>query len=207
MIEIFSDYIKNIALSIIFSVFISMLLPDNNFKKYIDIVLGFIIMIMVLNPVKDFVLKNDISFDLKVFNKSAEIENTLLLNQKNLYEENQREIIIKTYKSKLNEQINELVSQSTNLAVESINIEVNEDFDSNNFAEIQKIELYINEDNKVSNKNNIIMVDNIKIQNNTNLHNEEISNRNDELEKKIESLISDFYKLNKDNIYIIVHTK
>lgn len=210
MVELFSNYIKNIAICIIFSAFITMLLPTNSFKKYVDIVLGFIIIIVVLSPLKNIIFKNNNSLELKIFSNASQLENYSILNQKDIYEDNQRQLILSNYKQQIKQQISELVSQNINLNIDNINIEIDEDFESNNFAKIKKIELYatenINEPTNNEEQIHIKPVEKVNIQeNSTDVYKQNSDNRNYETEKKLESLISDFYKLNNDNIYIIVY--
>lgn len=211
MIVAFSNYIKNIAVCIIFSAFVAMLLPNNNFKKYVDIVLGFIMIIVVLSPFKGFIFKEGKSFEFEVFSKTSQIENYSLLNNKDVYENNQRDLIITNYKQQIEKQINELILKEMNLNVKDINIEVDENFESDNFAGIEKIELYVDENSESLKSENITIkqVEKISIkENTTDVYSQNINiNRNYELEKNLESLISDFYKVNEDNIYIIVYKK
>lgn len=211
MIIAFSNYIKNIAVCIIFSAFVAMLLPNNNFKKYVDIVLGFIMIIVVLSPFKGFIFKEGKSFEFEVFSKTSQIENYSLLNKKDVYENNQRDLIITNYKQQIEKQINELILKEMNLNVKDINIEVDENFESDNFAGIEKIELYVDENSESLKSENITIkqVEKISIkENTTDVYSQNINiNRNYELEKNLESLISDFYKVNEDNIYIIVYKK
>lgn len=209
MITAFSNYIKNIAVCIIFSAFVEMLLPNNSFKKYVDIVLGFIIIIVALSPFKDFIFEEGKSFEFEVFSKTSQIENYSLVNNKDIYESNQKDLIITNYKQQIEKQINELILKKLNLNVKDINIEVDENFESDNFATIEKIELYIDENTtNIENENIIIkQVEKISIEKDTTDVYSENRNRNYDLEKNLESLISDFYKLNEDNIYIIVYKK
>lgn len=212
MVELFSDYIKNISVCVIFSAFVEMLLPTNNFKKYIEIVLGFIVIIVILNPLKNILFYNS-SLDIQVFNKTSQIENEAILKNKNIYETKQRQLIIDTYKNQIENQIKELILKKYSVEIESLNIEVDEAFESDDFAQIKKIELYCFEKeqlNQSNNKNKIEIKAVQKIEVNKNSEDTHIvagENRNLELEKNLQTLISDFYKLNEDNIYIIVHIK
>lgn len=200
---IFLSYIKNISICIIFTAFVEMLLPNDNFKKYINLVLGFIIIIAILNPIKNFMSSAD-QIDFKVFSISSKINNDLLLNQKNI-QNKQKDLIISTYKQQLEQQIKKIISEQTDLEIENISIEVDEDFESDTFSQIQHIELYAqSQENAVKEEQmNIATVEKIIIGQNK----EDKNSRDKELEKTLKTLISNFYKLNQDNIYIIVHRK
>lgn len=50
MLEAFSAYIKNIAVFTLFTAFAELLMPENNFKKYLSIVMGLLLLTAVLKP-------------------------------------------------------------------------------------------------------------------------------------------------------------
>ena len=50
MLEAFSAYIKNIAVFTLFAAFAELLMPENNFKKYLHFVLGLLLLTAVLKP-------------------------------------------------------------------------------------------------------------------------------------------------------------
>jgi stage III sporulation protein AF len=210
MIEVFSEYIKSIAICIIFAAFIQMLLPNNNFRKYVDLVLGLIIILVVLNPIIHIFNKNN-DVDFKVFSMDSAIKNASLVNQKDIYEASQKKIILETYKQQLNEQIENLIAQNVKLSIENITIEMDEDYESKSFASIKKVSVYgdtVNTNDTLKNSKEVIYVEKVEkimVQPQTQQYKKEVTDRDYELEKKIETLISDFYKLDKDNIYIIVH--
>lgn len=206
--NIFSQYIKNIAVCIIFSAFIQMLLPNNNFRKYIDLVLGFIIIIIVLNPIVK-VFSNDYGIDYEVFSMDSRIKNAKIIKQKEVYSEGQKEVILDAYKAQIHEQIKNLIAQNIGMQIKSIDLEVDEDYDSSHFASIKKLSIYVeNDEQTIQDSQEVIYIEKIKkvsIQPEAEQNNKPVMDRDTQLEKKIETLISDFYKLDKDNIYIIVH--
>ena len=50
MLGAFSAYIKNIAVFTLFAAFAELLMPENNFKKYLHFVLGLLLLTAVLKP-------------------------------------------------------------------------------------------------------------------------------------------------------------
>ena len=50
MLEAFSAYIKNIAVFTLFAAFAELLMPENNFKKYLSIVMGLLLLTAVSKP-------------------------------------------------------------------------------------------------------------------------------------------------------------
>ncbi|MFV0518786.1 MAG: stage III sporulation protein AF [Lachnospirales bacterium] len=93
------NYLKNIATFLVIAALIEMILPNNNYKKYIKMFTGFIIMINMLKPIIGFTLEYSLEeylhyeYDYEVdinenenieFFLKGEIENTIKdLLQKN----------------------------------------------------------------------------------------------------------------------------
>lgn len=50
MLEAFSAYIKNIAVFTLFAAFAELIMPENNFKKYLHFVLGLFLLTAILEP-------------------------------------------------------------------------------------------------------------------------------------------------------------
>ena len=62
MLGAFSAYIKNIAVFILFAAFAELIMPENNFKKYISMVMGLLLITAILKPM------------LLVFQKGTDLE-------------------------------------------------------------------------------------------------------------------------------------
>ncbi|MGN1318980.1 MAG: stage III sporulation protein AF [Lachnospirales bacterium] len=50
--KVITEYIKNIAVFTILTGFISIMLPDNSYKKYIYIIIGIMFCLIVIEPLK-----------------------------------------------------------------------------------------------------------------------------------------------------------
>ena len=50
----FNDYIRNIMYLVIFMTFVGIISPGGSYKKYIDIVLGLVLIIVIISPVAAF---------------------------------------------------------------------------------------------------------------------------------------------------------
>ncbi len=51
MIEILKNWVKNVAVIVIFANLIEMLLPNNSLRKYVKVIMGFFILLTILNPI------------------------------------------------------------------------------------------------------------------------------------------------------------
>jgi len=190
------NYIRSIALTVVFSAFIELFVPNGNLKKYIDIVTGFIIIIVLMQPIKE-IFFNSGELELEVFNIQTQIENNSVLNQAQYLEEKQKQLVINTYTENLKRQICEVVSKGSDVEIESIDIEL----ENENYS-ISNIELYGYEKNNNSNDEKI-SIDEIKIGNKA-AQAYNVQERNYQAEENLKNLISDFYKIEMNNIYIIV---
>ena len=136
MIGYFQAYIKTIAAFLIFSVFAEMIMPDNKFKKYISIILGFLMIVTILKPVTVLVRGGDFDFANAVLKK----ENALIQANKgeHYYENQQNELVMEIYESELNDEIKE------NLAAENINVtlvtvKADDDRESKDYGNIESV--------------------------------------------------------------------
>lgn len=51
MLEAFSAYIKNIAVFTLFAAFAQLIMPENNFKKYLNFIMGLLLLIAAFQPI------------------------------------------------------------------------------------------------------------------------------------------------------------
>lgn len=183
-----SSYIKNIAIFIIFISFVGIILPSDKYKNYINIVLGFMLMFILINPfLKHFSKKGVLDFT-EIYNELG-ISTNYVDDEKERLEKIHGEIIEEAYTLKLKKEVEGI------LGVENIYLKnLKADFDVKT-GEISKMELYISdeEERKEIQKINIEKIS--------------IAEKEDKGEEDIESteikkIISDFYNLSFDNIHI-----
>lgn len=135
MIDTFIAYIKNIAIFIIFCEFVQMIMPSENFKKYMSLILGFLTIYIVINPL--IVAVN--SFDVNT--ETFEFENFSAF-ELNTY--NEGALVTNIYKNELKKTTTELLkSQVAN--IEEVEVFINEDYKSENYGDIVNVKIYANE--------------------------------------------------------------
>ncbi|MCL1924114.1 MAG: stage III sporulation protein AF [Defluviitaleaceae bacterium] len=49
--HLFSEYIRNLSIFLLFMSFVSIVAPSENYKKYINLIAGFILMFIMINPI------------------------------------------------------------------------------------------------------------------------------------------------------------
>lgn len=204
--EYIYQWIKGIIFFLIFITIISNLLGKSDFKKYMGIITGMILILLVITPLlKLFRLdeKMDFFYDANLFwgNRKE------LSSQLEYMEENQSVAIIDAYKKEIEGQI-EAVLEQNDLYIVSIKLDLDEDSSSSTYCYLNKINLvatYVASDNK---KNEIEPVKIEKIAINQKEDKEESEETTDEflspMEIHIKNILSDFYNMKSDNINISI---
>lgn len=197
--EWFSSWSKGIVIAVIISTLVEMIIPDNNSKKYIKIIIGIFIVYTIISPIIEKFFGQDI-------NEYIEVDNYIQASSSNV-EEN------KDFQAKANESIKKIYVQnlqndiktklkSKGYIAESININISND-DSYN---IEKIEVKINEKVAVNEneKQTKTIVDTIRyIQVKIDNKNEENKSVIDENDKNtIKQLLKDNYDISENKITI-----
>ena len=105
MIEFFSSWAKGIGVTVVIISIIEMLLPNNNSKKYIRMVLCIYLMFNIISPLiknKDILNVNNIKLNEKSISTSSEDVDKTSMNKriKKLYEQELEKDITKKLKEK-----------------------------------------------------------------------------------------------------------
>ena len=199
MMEWFSSWSKGIVIAVIISTLVEMIIPDNNSKKYIKIIIGIFIVYTIISPIIEKFFGQDI-------NEYIEVDNYIQASSSNV-EEN------KDFQAKANESIKKIYVQnlqndiktklkSKGYIAESININISND-DSYN---IEKIEVKINEKVAVNEneKQTKTIVDTIRYIHvkidNKNEENKSVIDENDK--NTIKQLLKDNYDISENKITI-----
>lgn len=209
MIILFGDWIRNIALFVIFSALIELLMPENHFRKYIHMILGLILMLILIRPITSIFWGKHNTFENLIEINQLEMDRQSILKQSSDIASKQEELIFETYKTNLGEQIRKLIEKNTDLIVNNITIIVNEDKKDKEYGVIQAVDMTVAKKEETNSK--VIGIVPIKpIEINTNKkekQNKKEAVQENEMEKNIKKLLINFYNLSSDNIYITVQKK
>ena len=201
-IDFLSLWVKDIAIVFVLISIIEIILPNNNMKKYIDMIIGFLIIIVIISPLVKL-LHRDFNINREIFQSAVggiEVEYKDNLDLASTQEEQVKEIYIR----KIEGEIRDLVHENTNYKVEKANILISED--ETKYGNIKNIELILKKDEEEEDSEDLINVANI----------EEISigNKKDSLmdlkeledDQVIKNLISKNHNISKENIKIFLNT-
>lgn len=181
--DYFYDYIRNIIIFLLFVSFIQIIMPNEKYKNYLQLVLGMILIFIMIKPAKDL-FKNFQKIDLeKGYN-----ETFLLEDNKEKYTKIHNDMVYNLLEENIKLQIEQIISDK--YKINSIDIKLQEDKYYN--VVITKIDLNLS---KVEDK---IYVKPFSKQN----INVEESNKIEE--NNIKKIISNFYNLSLDNIFITI---
>lgn len=200
------SWVKNIIIFLVLTTIISNLLGKSNYKKYINLITGIILVLIVISPLmKLFQLEDmfDYFYSHNSFSTEAsDIEGELIIQEKGQMTE-----ILKEYKAEIKKQVSDLL-EDKNIYLISTTITVDEEEESDNFGNLIALDIiasYINQDaNDKSKKIDKISIDDIKIGDKEEKKTEKVEGYLTPDEINVKNLLSDFYNMNPDNINISI---
>lgn len=206
MIEILKNWVINIVVIIFFVAFIEIMLPKSSMKRYVNMVLGLLIIIVLINPIIKF-MANDIDIEREVFLNISK-QNNMYSDKDLKYVEAQNQNIVEMYKNKLKREITDFIELDEGYKIVEVNIWIEENSKLDNFGEITGIEVYLEQITGEEPKNMSIKINEIEeIVVNKDRKNSIVINKTSSpgFEKMINS-ISSHYKLPKEKVVVILKT-
>ena len=159
MADFLRNWIMNITVIIIFIMFLDTIIPNNSMKRYINVVVGLLIIIVVIKP---FVLVKDYadSFNSEFLETSSYVEQNGSVGNSTEISKFQKQKAVEIFENNLKNQIEKVVKNSTNSYYKevSVELELERDFESKNFGDIKFVTVNLTNDKK-----EIIEVDRIRI--------------------------------------------
>ncbi len=199
------DWVKSIVFFLVLISVINNLLGSSSYKKYINLISGMILIILVVSPllrVFDIDEKIDYYFKKNTFMADSQDINNDLIK----IEQSQMSSIMEEYKKEIKSNAARLLEKE-GLYISSFNVKINEDENSRSFGTIEKIDIvaaytYKEESNLLESIDKV-EIDRIEIgQKNQEENNDNI--KLSETEIYIKNLLSDFYNVDFDNINISI---
>lgn len=202
MIKFINSWAQGIILAVIIATIIEIILPEGNNKKYVKTVIGIYILFSIVYPLITSISNKSINLNSIISNTSKEMKkyenNNLITIETNSYIEN-------TYKQKLDEDIKQKLKEKDYEVLElNLNIETK---DEKKYGQINTVDIKltknINEGEKKDNTVNEIQKVDVNISNNSNIQNNEKSNKISQKEiDEIKDYLSDTYSIEKNFIHI-----
>ncbi|MBP3707718.1 MAG: stage III sporulation protein AF [Clostridia bacterium] len=156
MVNWFNTWSKGIVGAVIIATLMEMIIPNNNSKKYIKILLGIFIVYTIISPIIDFFSKENINEYID-FDKYIETSSNTISDEKKEVNSNYnavQNIYIKEIQNDIRAKL-----KTKGYIADEINVQISEDGSYN----IELIKINISEKSETNNENNVrSIIDNIK---------------------------------------------
>lgn len=195
IVNFISSWLKDIVVLFILISIAQLVMPKGNMKRYIDLIIGFLIIFTIITPFAK-IIKKDFSFDETVFNYS----NSINFREDEVdFELEQERQIERLYKEKIKSEVIKLVEEESSYTVQDLLVDLMDEDEL--YGEIQHLEIIIKGvDEEIKEKKVIIeKVESVDIK--KELPSEVKEDKNNYIELK--KLISVKYNIEKDKISII----
>lgn len=204
MVAFISEWVVTIISLIIFTTFIEILIPNSNYKRYIDVVMGFLLVVVILTPLTKFI-GGQVDFEEGILRASNQLELSTAQNRISNVQYDNDEAVIRLYKNEISKQLQDYIEKNTEYAVNNISIEIDDNSGSPKFGSIKNFDITLEkkiENMKPVNKTVKPIQINIPVRKNNNNTVEAgsilVSNETDLIKENIGNL----YNISKDNINI-----
>ena len=219
MIEFFSSWVKNIIYIIIFIVFLEILLPNNSMRKYVKMVAGLLIILVILTPITGLMNKKLNLQDL-VAKNFIDIEQIDMKSKNVILEDKQSDMTMRIYVEKLKNQIKNQLESNFEGIKANVELQIFKESKDENFGSIKNINLILTQNEKTEIKERLNseegQIKESQVEEITHIKKIEIGKLNEEQEKEetetlcitqdqekeIKEFFLDFYNVLPQNISI-----
>lgn len=201
MLVALKQWVHNIAVFIIFYSIVKMVMPKTHYRKYVELILGLIFIIIVASPLIN-VMGMDNMLTMNIVKQELKISEASLKENQSYLNTKQQEIIEKEYKDLLREQLKRLVEEE-GLYIDDYTININKE--QGKYGELEGIKLVLTDVETEGSIHGIDEIEEITIQVNEKKKEPDLTPVNQEkqlLASKVESMIADYYGMNKDGVQV-----
>jgi len=197
-----SEYIRNIAIFLIFASFITIIIPGKKFQPYINMVLGVVLIFIITMPLAGVIaaLSNssgDIFADINIHYDRA-----VLARQISQAEEAQIDMILDAYRQSLTEQLSRIIDSHGHYSLVAADIDIDR---GANFGEILSITARVTE--TAASPPPLVQIDRVRIDMAVNTRGEPQPPATDDVENphimSLKIAIAHFYNLGAENILLL----
>lgn len=142
--EALSAYIKTITALTIFSALACMLMPEGSFRKYVELVLGVLVLTAVINPFLRIFGTDKGHMELGLIQNQVRLEKVFLSAEE--YEEIEQHRVTEAYGQVLEERVKEDLAKKYN-DIDWINITFCQDIEDEDYGMIESITIGCADDN------------------------------------------------------------
>lgn len=139
--EMVRNWILQIAYISILAVVFELLVPSSNMKKYVKVVIGLTIMIVIINPILSF-LKNGVDVN-STLERKYNYNNIDINSMTSQAEIERNKLIVDEYKKRLNEQIKKRILNIVYASDVEVEFTIVDDLSDKNFGQIKNIHIIL----------------------------------------------------------------
>ena len=197
------EWVITIISVIIFVTFIEILIPNSNYKRYINVITGLLLIVVILTPLTKFI-NRQIDFEEEVLRIFNQLELSTAQNRINNIQYSNDEAVIELYKNKISQQVKSYIENNTEYIASEVFVEA-EDKNSPQFGKITSLDITLREKTgnvKPADRTVEAVQINVSVGENNNNTVEASSILISSEEDLIKGDISDLYDVPKDNINI-----
>lgn len=201
--EFLKVWVKDIAIIFVLISIVEIALPNSNMKRYIDMVIGLLVIIVIITPFIKLIHK-DFNMDREVFSNTV---NQIKFEYRDNIELSslQEEQIKKMYINKIKDEIQGHILGSTEYQVEEIIISIYED--EINYGEIKDIDIilkeYIDAEESTEALITVAQIENVEIgESKERTKNLQVLQNSED----IVNIINKNYNISKENIKVYINT-
>ena len=155
-----SKWILRIACTVLFIKVVEILIPSGSYKKYINIITGFVVVIVIITPLIEF-FKKGIEFEELNLKSRIATESINGISKGESLDKIQKKQIIELYKARMKEYAKTLL-KGVNENIENLEFIIEENEESENYGQIKRVLVYTGE-KKTGGKEVDITINNIRI--------------------------------------------
>lgn len=199
------EWVRNIVIFLILNTIIMNLLGNSSYKKYVSIVSGMILLLIVVSPFLKLLKMDDI-LDYYLNTNIFQSDMSNVQSELRLMEDKQKDVVFAGFEDTIRDQVADILLDD-GLYLHDIDLVINQDAESKSFGEIESLTInagYLEDEGiPVS----FIHIDKISIADDKKEDNFENANINNLLSPEqiqIKKRLSDFYKMKQDNINISI---
>lgn len=205
MLDFLRTWITNIAVIIIFAAFLEMLLPNSDMKRYVKVIIGLLVLLVIIKP---FIMIKDINMSFKhnVLETSRFLDRNTINDESSNISVYQNEQALELYKANLKKQIIRTVLSHGKFSEDAIavNLDIENNMTSQDFGKILNLEVEVKDVKglavQVNNIERVIINPNKKVINSD----KHEYNFNDKIEDEIMEDLSSLLGMNKSSIKITI---
>lgn len=202
MLSAISQWVRQIVMVVMFAAFVDFLIPENNFLRYVKVLLGLLVMIAIINPLIPL-FHNDLSVDEISLVYEDFVDKKGIMSKSDILNKNNNELTMEEYKVNIEEYLAKKIADVTLHNIKNVTVKIDEDLSSREFGKITqaKITLSKNPPNGSNSNQEKISIEKIKISDEKLESSVFIQNPNEEF-KDIINYLTETFDILEENIYI-----